>query len=280
LYLLPYLPWRLRNRLGNESITLSPVSQRYKVKQGETLSGTMTIVNDGKRDYKFTTYARPYSVSNEAYEPDFSTEAKNADAYQWVQFEQSSYMLKAGDSREVPYTIRVPNDAAPGGHYGVLFAETQPKGDSKGTAVERKKRVGLILYMTVNGTFKIGGDADDISIPFFQDRPPLTASQTVHNTGNSDFLVTTDTKIYDVFGGNKYENTKEVPVLPGTTRNITFEWESSPRFGLYKVDIATKFLDETSSKSQYVLIAPLWAYVLLAIIIGARFVYWLSKQQK
>ena len=60
-----------------ESITLSPVSQRYELKQGDTKKDSLTIVNDGKSDYTFTAYARPYSVNNEAYQPDFSTDAKN-----------------------------------------------------------------------------------------------------------------------------------------------------------------------------------------------------------
>lgn len=264
-----------------ESITLSPTSKHYQLQAGETKKDTFTIVNDGKEDYTFTVYARPYSVASEAYTPDFVKDVPNADVYQWVQFDKPTYRLKAGASVEVNYTVRVPKNARPGGHYGVLFAETQPVGkQSGGSSVERKKRLGVILYMTVKGTYDIQGKSDAMNVAFFQTRPPITASQRVTNSGNTDFMVSTSMKLFDVFGTKKLETKREVSVLPQTTRKILSEVTPSSWFGLYKVELTTKYLKQTDSETHYVLLSPLWVYIVVVLVIGARIAYALAQRKR
>lgn len=264
-----------------ETITLSPVDRHYTLKAGEVLSDKLTVINNGAKEYQFTAYARPYSVKDENYTPDFRSEPKNADAYQWVQFDRPTYTLKAGESTKVNYTVRVPKDAAPGGHYGVLFVETQPAKVQDGTAIVRKKRLGAIMYTTVRGTFKTDGVADSISVPFFQSEPPLTASQRIQNTGNSDFTVKSTMKVYDAFGSKKYEVIKDYTILPGTTRKLVFEWPASSWFGLYKAEVTTSFIGKSSTSSGYILMVPIWMYIVLGIVIIARVVYaWSHRTSK
>lgn len=262
-----------------ESITLSPVSKRYEVKAGESKKDSFKVVNDGRVAYDFVVYARPYSVNDESYVPDFTSDAKNADAYRWVQFEKSSYHLEAGKSIEVKYTLRVPETATPGGHYGVLFAETQPEQTNEGSAVIRKKRVGSILYATVDGDVTRSGKLLSTSVPFLQIKPPLTASLRVSNSGNTDFSVKSTMTIYDVFGGKKFSGEREVAVLPSTTREIVMEWPGVSWIGLYKVDMTTSFLDNQHESTHYVLQVPLWVYALLVLLIGARILYAVARRK-
>lgn len=265
-----------------DRITLSPVDKHYKLKPGETKKDSFTVINDGDNAYSFSVYARPYSIgkTDDSYAPNFTMTAPNADVYQWIQFEKSSYTLKAGQNAEVNYTVRVPQNATPGGHYGVLFAETQPTEKVKGNAITRKKRLGLIVYTTVAGTFKTSGTNEGISIPFFQLQPPVTALQRVVNTGNSDFTVTGTMNVYDAFGNKKFQVTKDYTLLPDTVRKMPFEWANAPWFGLYKVELTTKYLKTMTTKTSYVLVSPLWVYVVLGIVIAARILYALSQRKK
>ncbi len=256
-----------------ERITLSPVEKHYKLSAGEVKTDFVKIINDGTEPYTFTVYARPYFVKTEDYTPDFTSEAPNADVYQWIQFEKSSYRLRPGKSVEVPYTIRVPNDTAPGGHYGVIFAETQPQGESEGNAVVRKKRVGAIVYATVKGTFKTEGSAETANIPFFQTRPPLSTSQRITNSGNSDFDAVSTINVYDAFGGKKYQETKTFTILPDTVRKLQMNWENAAWFGLYRAEVTTKYLNKTMTETGYVLMAPIWVYAVVVLALGARVWY-------
>lgn len=263
-----------------DSITLSPVGKRFEIEAGATRKDSFKVINDGQSAYNFTVYARPYSVKDELYTPDFSTDKQNADVFRWVQFDKSSYRLEAGGSVDVTYTVRVPANASPGGHYGVLFAETQPSNQTQGNAVERKKRVGSILYVTVDGDVKTGGRLLSTSVPFFQFGLPLTARQRVQNSGNTDFLVKNTMTVSDMFGQKKFVGEREVPVLPATTRDIAFEWPSANWLGVYRVDLRTTFLDTKNTSTQYVFMMPVWVYLVVALLIGARIAYAVSRHKR
>lgn len=263
-----------------ESILMSPANKQYEVKAGESVTDKLRVVNDGQVAYDFSVYARPYSVNDESYVPDFTSEAQNADAYKWINFETTSFRLEPGAFVEVPYTIRVPKNATPGGHYGVLFAETQPSADQSGQSVVRKKRVGSILYATVDGDVTLSGKSEGTSIPFFQFNAPLTITERVSNSGNTDFIVKTTVEAADIFGGVKYRGQRESAVLPSTTRNVVSSWQNPSWIGLYKISYTSNFLDTKQSSTHLVLLVPVWVYATLGILIGARVLYVAAQRKK
>jgi len=262
-----------------ESIALSPVNKRYEINAGEAREDKFTVINDGNIAFDFVVYTRPYSVTNEKYDPSFTETQGNADAYKWVSFDQARYQLEPGKSIEIPYTMRVPSNAAPGGHFGVVFVETQPK-DGGQSAVVRKKRVGMILYATVNGTYQIGGEKLGTSIPFLQHRSPLSATTRVKNTGNADFVVTSTLTVKDIFGNAKHQQKKENAVLPSTTRAIPLEWTNSPWFGLFNVEVTSQFLDKKQTDSGLVLLVPRWLLAVIALVVIGAVIYGIARRRK
>lgn len=255
-----------------DSIVVSPANQNLTLKAGAVATGKLTVVNDGASDEKFIVYGRPYSVKNEQYDPDFERTGTNTDIYQWVQFTTTSYDLPAGKTLEVPYRIQVPATAAPGGHYGVIFVETQPKSGSA-DSVMRKKRVGSLLQATIEGTGTQRGQLLSSATSFWQTTPPLTATSRVESTGNTDFQATTNFTVKDMFGRTKYHLEKSLTVYPGTTRKITHSWEGAPWFGLFRVEQSTTVLGQTAQSSQYVLMTPRWLPVVFFLIIVAWIIY-------
>lgn len=263
---------------GVERITLSPSSTTIQVNAGDSQRGAMTVRNDGDVTYGFSVYARPYGVINELYEPDFTNQQTNAGVYKWVQFDQTKYQIEPGGSIEVKYTLRVPDDAAPGGHYGVLFAETDERG-LEGTGVARKKRVGNLMYVTVDGAYKTAGVFKEFILPFWQTKAPVASSARVENTGNADFKAKVRTVAKDVFGRTKYSYTGDPIILPATTRLIEMKWEAAPNFGIFKIDQSVEFLEQKHQNSGYVLIAPKWAPVIVLVVITAGAAYAILRRR-
>lgn len=263
-----------------ERITMSPTSRNYNVDAGQTVSDKLTVINDGGTAYDFLVYTRPYSVSGENYDPNFTATPKNADAYAWMQFAQTKYHLEPGASVDINYTMRVPGEAAPGGHYGIIFVETQPSDKVSTSSVLRKKRVGSIVYATVKGDYKKEGQALDVSIPFWQLQPPLHADMKAQNTGNTDFIDATRVTIKDVFGKVKYDETKDYVVLPQTTRKINFDWSQASWFGLYNVEVQQKITDKTTSKNGYVLMMPRYLPIALIVVLLIGGAYAIHRRKK
>lgn len=272
--------WAAEDGNGRESIALSPVKKDYKFDAGSSHADSITVINDGAVTYSLKVYASPYSVTGESYEPDFFTTRKNTDIESWVKFGQSTYKLEPGKSVTVPYTIVVPADATPGGHYGVIFAETQPSpGQRETSSVERKKRVGALLYATVNGTYEMGGTFKGVRTPGLQFSSPLKSELNVENTGSSDFDVNTVFAVSDIFGSRKYTDTKEYRLLPQTERKIQLAWPKSPGFGLYEVTVSAKFLDKQTTMTSYVLMAPIAFYMVFVIGLLVGVIYFVQKRR-
>lgn len=265
---------------NEENILLSPTKKRYEMKAGESKQDSMKVVNDGPRPISFIVYARPYSVINENYDPNYDSNSKNADAYKWIQFDTASYELEPGQSADISYTVRVPQNAAPGGHYGVLFAETQVTSQPSGTSIVQKKRVGSIMYITVDGDVTTSGKLIGGTVPFFQTKAPISIKQRVQNNGNTDFVVNSTTNVSDIFGGVKFKNQKESAVLPETTRAIDNDWINPAWIGLYKVEQTVSFLSTSKTMTNYVLFVPVWVYLTLALLIGARVLYAVAHRKR
>lgn len=265
-----------------ESITLSPVNKRLTLDAGTNRTEGFQILNDGETDYDFMVSGSPYYVNSGTYDDtDFSSNRSNADAHKWVVFEKTRYRIKAGESVYVNFTIKVPANAAPGGHYGIIFAETdsEQKGEG-GAGVTRNKRVGMPLFLTVNGTYTMGGTIDDIQTSFIQSQPPVQSKVRLTNTGNSDFMAKTVYRVQDVFGGVKFTREQEYIVLPDTSRDVTLMWDDSHGFGLWWVTADISLLDQKKASSSLVLIAPVWAYVLVSVAVLAGIAYLFIRKRR
>lgn len=263
-----------------ESIAVSPVSKLYKLDAGTTRNDEITVINGGSTTYTFKVYTSPYSVTGAEYTPDFFTNRTNTDIKSWVKFAQTTYRLEAGKSVSVPYSIVVPTDATPGGHYAVIFAETQPTGGAAETnSVERRKRIGTLVYATVNGTYEIGGRFNGIRTPGLQFKPPLKSELNVENTGNTDFAVDTVFAVSDLFGSRKFTDTKQYRLLPKTERKIELAWSQSPGFGVYEVTVSAKFLDQETTRTSYVLMAPIAFYMVFVVGLFVLVIYFVQKRR-
>lgn len=254
-----------------ESIVLSPASERFEVDAGEAVRKTFTVINDGTVEFDFKVYATPYSVSDGSYLPNYEEKASNADVYTWVAFDQDRFTLQPGEKVDVPYTIDVPADAAPGGHYGVVFAETEAKEDNSGQ-ISRNKRVGAILALTVEGETVLEGQQIGAQIDWLQLGGQINGLLTVENTGNTDFVMTDKITVNNILGPIAYEKQSERLILPKTTREVQLTWPNSPIMGVYKVSLQSELLGKTTTTTQWVLLMPAWMLVVSVVaIVGLIF---------
>jgi len=255
---------------GKESMTLSPTDRRFELDAGETVRSDFTILNDGDTAYDFIVYASPYSINSDSYDPNFEDTPPNADAYKWVSFEKTSWHVEPRQSAKVPFTMKVAKDASPGGHYGVIFAEMKAKSEGN---VARNKRLGLVLYTTVNGDVKMAGKVSDIKTDWYQGQAPVVSSVTLENSGNTHYFSKQSIVVKNVFGKTLYSQSTESTVLPDKPRVVEFAWKGAAWLGLYKVNTSATVFDRTSSKESYVLVAPAWFLFTIVVFVTAGVIY-------
>ncbi|MBQ2638538.1 hypothetical protein IJF91_00530 [Candidatus Saccharibacteria bacterium] len=264
-------------------LQISPVANRVTLNPGDELTYTMEVDNIGSKAFKFRVYAAPYSIANEAYEVNFSTETNRTQLSRWVTFNQNAdakkdsekewktevtFNLEPDQRQQVEYKISVPADIPDGGQYATIFAESVPDSEATSTGVRTISRVGLILYGSTTGETIEKATISGFNMKSFMTNGKITAEADIANEGNTDFTASIAMKIDKLIGGTVAEINNPYPVIPDSpTRHATLEWEDTPIFGIFSVHTTVTALDKTYEETKVVLILPIFIIIIMLILL-------------
>lgn len=180
--------------------------------------------------------------------------------------------LKPTQQEVIKVTLTVPDDASPGGHYGVIrFTGTPPEVDS--SAVSLSASIGALVLVTVSGDIQESTSVAEIYTSQNNERRslfeygPVTINTRVQNDGNvhnqpsgnivvsNMFGQTVDTLKFNENGGN---------VLPKSIRRFENTLQKRLMLGRYKIqaDIVYGVENQIISSSATFWVIP---YKLIAI---------------
>lgn len=264
-------------------LQISPVANRIVINPGDELTHTMRIDNIGTEKFKFRVYATAYTVANENYEINFSTETSRTQISRWIKFNQNADAKKDSDKdwvteatfelspeehQEVEYKISVPEDIPSGGQYATIFAESIPDENTTATGVKTISRVGLILYANTNGETVDKASITNVGTKPFITSGKIISEANVANEGNTDFTSRMNVEIEKFFGGKVAELEGSYPVIPDSpARHISLKWEDTPSFGIFKVKITVSALDQDIEVVKTVLILPIFVIVIVVVLL-------------
>lgn len=159
----------------------------------------------------------------------------------WISIDKNVFSLKPNESKEVPFTIKVPADASPGSRFAIVFFATgAPPG--KGGQLNVSARVGALVFLTVPGDFKQTGEILNFGSnnKFLFQKEPIIFKFDFSNTGTVYFEPKGAITITNIF--RKITDTIPVEgqvVLPTGLKTITVAWPYNGwLFGIYKAHLA------------------------------------------
>lgn len=256
-------------------ITITPTKVAVELQPGARFDGEYTVINSGDENTTVKVFASSYSVVGDDYDLKYDTTTWSRSLLaKWVTYDEDEFFLRPGERQVVRYHIAVPNDVPAGGQYAMLMTEIEPDpAVAQGAAVITKKRIGLSVLGHVAGETRRSGQVVSSTAAFWQQGAPLTAAVRVKNTGNIDFASTTTLRVDGLFGGKRYE-AKATPldILPDTTRVNNLAWPNAP-WGIYRVTLTTKFLDQTVTAHHVVIVFPIWLLIIILLMLAALIVY-------
>ena len=266
-------------------LQISPVSTLVPLDAGTIHDYTFQVENRGTDAFSYKVYARPYYVNTESgdYGLDFTTENNYTQVTHWITFKDvtgnwvdtATYRIEPGKTQDIAYRITVPKDVPSGSQHATIFAESI--NDSNTGGIKTASRVGLILFGRTSGETINEAQVVDFNIPGFITGGNLTASAKVKNTGNTDFTTSYVFSAYTVFGKEITNQQMAYSVLPDTTRPVTYEWEETPFFGIYKINFRITALDVVEEHSKIVIIMPL-PIIIIVLMLLTIIIVWIIMQ--
>lgn len=195
---------------------------------GDTVSDVLVVENLGEVNLVLGVYASDA----------FNTESGGIDLLtgddeptglgSWVEVDEPSVTVPAGASVEVPFSIRVPDDASPGDHVGGIVTSlriTEP--DQTGTRVTVERRLGTRIYLRVDGELDAELTFTALSSTYRGTANPfapgaMDVTYRVENTGNVRLRATRTALVEPSIGpSTSAEAADMAELLPGNSYELT-----------------------------------------------------------
>ncbi len=214
-----------------QTITVTPAIFEQTIEPGSSKQYTVTVANPGTAPQSIKAYTRAF-VPNEDVPREY---LKTYDTARWFNIDRPDFILKSGEQRPIHFTITVPKNAEPGGHYATLYFEqlvaALPSTQKK---VFIAPRIGVLTFLTVKGKIEEKLAVESFAAPKVSESGPIDLKLTLKNEGNVHILPTGSIRIFD----DKGRQLDQLPIKPGmvlphTEREFSVRWEKPSLVGKY-----------------------------------------------
>lgn len=210
-----------------QALTVSPVRLELTADPGKTIGGTIELYNDEGAAKTFYSSFENFEALGETGTPHFTPGTTGLAS--WIQA-PSQVTLKAKEDKKLDFSITVPKDADPGGHFAAIFwSQNQPSATGAGQVAVSAK-IGILVLLNVTGAvneaaglleFKATGGQK-----FFSSLP-VGFYYRFNNKGGDRVQPVGDVKITNTFGQTAATidaNPSKGNVLPNSVRRFEVSW--------------------------------------------------------
>ena len=267
--------------MDNNMFTVLPMNQRISLKAGETYEGTISVVNpvDATENFKYKAEVTPYGVKEQDhadYLINLTDDSEYTSIAKWIEIKEPTGEVKPNETKEIPFVIKVPENAPPGGQYATIsISSNNDTSANEGVAVQNVFEMASIIYATVEGEVQHEGEILENNVPGFVVNTPAKLTALISNQGNvhedAAFVIT----VSDFFTGRVILPTEEEEghyseiIMPGTTRFIERDVNNLPSLGVVKVTQTIYYQGESSVVEKDIFICPIWFMALVVATIAA-----------
>ncbi len=234
----------------SQILSVTPPLFQLSVAPTNYWQSSVKVVNGNP--YELTVYAEVVNFAPEGeagqgrFLPLITDDEDKSTIGEWISLQQGPYVIPPEQTVQIPFSIEVPADAAPGGHFAAILINTQPpEGDAGPVAVLTTQTVTALIFARIEGDIIENAAIREFSvIDSFVEKPEAEFSLRFENKGNVHLQPRGDIIITNMWGTKRGEipinqQTHYGNVLPKSIRDFRFTWsgESSlTDIGRYKAE--------------------------------------------
>ncbi len=229
------------------ALTLTPIRLEVSGDPGQTLNEKITLINEGKTPEIFYSSFENFTAEGETGNPTWSTPTD--DLGTWMNSTDTVSLLP-GEQKNVPFTISIPKNAEPGGHFAGIFWGTTPKLQAGGQVAIGAK-TGVLVLLSVSGpTSEKGGilSFGTKDQQAFYKALPIDFSYRFQNNGSDRIKPTGSVVISNTIGFTSATlpaNPIEGNILPQSVRRLETSWNGSDIINPADSETPRNFIEQT-----------------------------------
>lgn len=204
------------------SVSLYPVSFRYDIPRGSSQTGVITVSNPSDMPLSLQIETENFS-GGDGGTVEYAPDGAKYGLLSWMSVDKTPFVLGAGQKKEIPFTVNVPQNAEVGGHYGtILFRASGADVDQSGSgsSIGISGRIGSIILVSVPGDAKKSGEFVSLTAPSFLQYGPLTVNASYKNTGSVHYVTKGSATFTGIFG-RRTVAFDEKTILPDVQRETS-----------------------------------------------------------
>lgn len=275
-----------QNNDVGQALEIAPPLINMSVDPGETLTTSVKLRSISNGQLLVTSQVNDFVASGEDGTPKIITEDSEEkdepNPYSikgWVDPLQE-LLMEPREVHDLKVTIRVPQNASPGGYFGVVRFTAVPP-ELEGTGVSLSASLGTLMLIRVNGDAKESLEVEEFYAAKEGERGSLFEStpvqfvQRLKNTGNIHLMPRGHIAVKDMFGNKVAGVNINLPpgnVLPSSIRKFEQTLDKSQLgdkklFGRYTADLTVTYGDdEQTVTSKLVFWVVPWRLIIGAVV--------------
>lgn len=221
-----------------EAVSLSPLTFELSANPGEAVSNVIKVTNPDPNPVNIVIEIEDFAAIGEEGQVTLQPGEDNStySLAQWVTVTPNAFTIPASDSRSVQFTINIPIDAEPGGHYSSVLASVSA-GPAEG-AVSIAQKIGSLLLLNVSGDVKEKLNIEELFVEPFSEYGPVDIVSRFENTGTIHLKPRGFILIKNIFGQEIEKiDLPQKNVLPRSIRRVEIPWGERLMFGKYEATL-------------------------------------------
>lgn len=225
--------------LAEAGLTLSVQPPLFQVNlgPGEHWASSVKVENKNNLDQTFFASVLNFQLGADKKQNALvpvTDESNNGSGYnlaQWVEISKAPITVKHGASVDIPFSLNIPKDAAPGDHYAAIIVGTVPSNsNASGTNVSVAAKVSSLLFVRVRGNVLEQGDLREFrSSQSLYQTADAELIMRMENNGNVRIKPEGQIDIYNMWGKLRgsipiNEQSGFGNVLPSAVKQSVFSW--------------------------------------------------------
>lgn len=274
---------------ASSTITAIPPRLMITGTPGQTIVSDLKVRNDSKTPQTYLVAIDDFIVLDQIGTPVpvSSSVSSRWSLKSWITA-PTLLPVDAKQAQIVRITIKIPNNALPGGHYAMITympnGEVKP-GELKRTATIIGQRVGSLIYVTVGGNITEKANILKFTTPKFLEKGPVEFTSSVENLSDIHINPRGNITIYNPLKSKLTELPVEIGnIFPETTRDFPTTWNQKWGWGRYRADLNLAYgtRGETITSTIYFWLFPIRLVIitLIATVSLLTVIILLNKRRK
>jgi hypothetical protein len=277
------------------SLSVTPTLFQMSATPEQVWNSNVKVINNNKTP--ITVYADVVNFAPQGEEgegkflPVLTEATQGTTLAEWISIASLPVTIEPEQSYSFAFTVSVPKNAAPGGHFAAILIGTKPPEAEGNIKVSTSQVVTSLFFIRVAGDVSENGSIREFkTLSTFVDTPKADFEVRFENKGNVHLQPQGEIVITNMWGKERgvipiNQQTHFGNVLPNSIRKFSFSWNGEPSFsdiGRYKAVLTLSYGDdskkfETRIAYFYVIPVKVGLIVLVALALFVLFIRFAIK---